>query len=120
MKLAQVDLYNELNSVLKKRNQMTRRSSIMELEKQRGCKTIVYYGRGGASSGQLNRKGSITSSSPSPMEATRTRTYSMASKADSVVSDCGIPAVESPLPPSGNTRLSQHKKGALTELNCQF
>ena len=119
MKLAQVDLYNELNSVLKKRNQMTRRSSIMELEKQRGCKTIVYYGRGGASSGQLNRKGSMTSSSPSPMAATRTRTYSMASKADSVVSDCGIAAVESPLPPSGNTRPNQqHKKAALnrTEL----
>ena len=118
MKLAQVDLYNELNFVLKKRNQMTRRSSIMELEKQRGCKTIVYYGRGGASSGQLNRKGSITSSSPSPMAATRTRTYSMASKADSVVSDCGIPAVESPLPPSGNIRPNQHKKAVLnrTEL----
>ena len=115
MKLAQVDLYNELNSVLKKRNQMTRRSSIMELEKQRGCKTIVYYGRGGASSGQLNRKGSITSSSPSPMAATRTRTYSIA---DSVASDCGIPAVESPLPPAGNTQSIQHKKAALnrTEL----
>ena len=114
MKMAQADLYNELNSVLKKRNQMTRRSSIMELERQRGCKTIVYYGRGGASSGQLNRKGSVASNSPSPMAPNRIRTDSMTSKADSIISDSGSPAVESPLPPSGMVRIKQHKKVMLS------
>ena len=109
MKMAQADLYNELNSVLKKRNQMTRRSSILELERQKGCRTIVYYGRGGASCGQLNRKGSVTNSSPSPLVASRMRPESVASKTDSLASDCVMPAVESPLPPSGNTRLRNKK-----------
>ena len=110
MKLAQADLYNELNSVLKKRNQMTRRSSILELERQKGCKTIVYYGRGGASSGQLNRKASVTSSSLSPLAATRTRTESVTSKTDSLAYDCVMPTSESPLPPSGNARVINNKR----------
>ncbi len=103
MKVAQADLYNELNSVLKKRNQMTRRSSILELERQKGCKTIVYYGRGGAVSGTLVRKASATSSSPSPLAAARARTVSITSRTDSLGSE-NMAAVESPLPPSGRTR----------------
>ena len=90
MKMAQADLYNELNLVLKKRNQMTRRSSILELERQKGCKTIVYYGRGGSPSGQLIRKGSITSSSPSPLagcRGPRIRRESNISRSDSLGSD---------------------------------
>ena len=103
MKVVQADLYNELNSVLKKRNQMTRRSSILELERQKGCKTIVYFGRGGTASGQLVRKSSLNSGSPSPLAAARGRTGSVTSKPESLAGENTNQMVDarSALPPSG-------------------
>ena len=44
--VAKTDLYNELNTVLRRRNQQGNQSKVLDLEKMKTGKTTVYYGRG--------------------------------------------------------------------------